>query len=152
MRYKKELEKYVYETKFITFYNKIPVIVYYCNLKLAYKQSKFFKKMKWNSPCFVHVCFGLFNKIKEYAIFIAYDEEFKKISPKAQKLLLYHEIGHIMKQTDDGLSNEDEADKYAIKFVGKVFKADVEKMAKWISNYGKRYYENTYIDFMNRFT
>ena len=154
MKYIKELKTYIYKKEFITFYNSIPINVYYCNLKLAYKNSRFFKNKKWNSPCFVHACFNLFNKIVEYAIFIAYDVDFKQIPSKAQKLLIYHEIGHIFNQDEKTgeLSNENDADNFAIKYIGKVFKSDVEKMAKWISNYGKRYYEKTYIEFINRFT
>lgn len=154
MRYLKEIKDDVYEKKLIALYRGIPVRLYMCNLKNVYSKSKYFMEQKWDSPCFVHPCTNFFDTVKEYSIIIAYDENFKKMSEKAQNILIYHELGHVLQKDPSKrkLSDELAADKFAMDKIGKISKKQARLMAEWICHYGKRGYESSYKEFIARFT
>ena len=76
------------------------------------------------------------------------------MSEKAQNILIYHELGHVL-QKDPGkrkLSDELAADKFAMDTIGKISKKQARLMAEWICHYGKRGYESSYKEFIARFT
>ena len=72
---------------------------------------------------------SIFNRIKEYAIFIAYDENYRKLSEKSKEFLLAHELGHIVNQNPctHELSDEGPADKYALDHVEKPSRSEIKK-------------------------
>lgn len=153
MRYLKEIQEYIIEKDFVAYWDGKPIYLYKCDLKNAYKHAEYFKERKLTSPCFVHTVMSIFNRIKEYAIFIAYDENYRKLSEKSKEFLLAHELGHIVNQNPctHELSDEGPADKYALDHVEKPSRSEIKKMAEWISHYGRRCYENTYKEFVDRF-
>lgn len=152
MHYIEKIKNQINKKTTLSYYNSTPINLYECNLEYLYKNDDFFKQKKLHSPCFVRTCRSKYLGIlKEYAIIISDDENYKKISEKAKKLIIYHELGHIINQTNGHLSEEDIADEYAIKLIGKINKHEAKQLAEWISMYKGYDYNNSYLEFKNRF-
>lgn len=151
MKYLKEIKKYIKNKQFITFYIKKPIILYECDLQTLYKKSKFFKSMDWNSPCFMHKCRNIFGFIKEYMIVVGNNKEYKELSSKAKKILIFHELGHIFNQNVSDETKENIADEYALKYIGKITNEEAKKIALYLSSFKNYVYHYCFIDVYNRF-
>lgn len=151
MRYLREIKKYIERKTFISFYINKPIVLYECDLQTLYKKSKFFKSMNWNSPCFMHKCRNIFGFIKEYMIIVGNNKEYKELSTKAKKILLFHELGHIYNQNASDETKENIADEYALKYIGKITTEDAKKIALYLSSFKGYVYNYCYVDVYNRF-
>lgn len=144
MKLLKKIKKYTYETNIITYHNTVPVKLYKCNL-IEYLKNETDDQYFINGLCpiFCHRSRNIFSTIKEYSIIVGIDNLYNKLSEKSKKILIYHELGHIINDWCD----EDEADKYAVEKVGKISMLDAKNMAIYISSYHK--YKNPLFSYPN---
>lgn len=147
MKLLKELKNYIYKVYTVSYYREIPIKIYECNLKDFYKNNINIQISRKNSPSFVHKSKNIFNKLKEYSIIISIDEEYKNLSDKTKRLILFHEIGHIV----NGWCGESIADKYAIEQQGKLSIYEANKLIKYLKQYYFYSIDNINSFIFNRF-
>lgn len=130
-----KMEDYSYGKEFLFYHKGIPVWLVKCNMKEANKNAEFLSEGKFASPCIVYREENFFCKTEEFCVFVHIDENYKRISRKARKVVIDHELGHIFKASDPCLkfSSEAEADKYARGENGRISRREARQLSAWLS-------------------
>lgn len=135
-----KMEKYTYEKRILCYHQGLPVWLVKCDMKKANMEADFWKGGKFKSPCMVYREDNFFNMTEEFCIFVHEDKNYKKISDKAKKVAVDHELGHIFmaKNPCFEFSSEDEADKYAVEKNGKISWQEARQISLWVSSFQER--------------
>ena len=135
-----KMDKYTYEKRILCYHHGLPVWLVKCDMKKANGEADFWKEKKFVSPCIVYREDNFFGMTEEFCIFVHEDENYKKISDRAKKVAVDHELGHIFMAKDPCLefSSEDDADKYAVEKNGKISRQEARQISAWVSGFQEK--------------